>query len=410
MKTVTRHVAAVCVAAAGIAPAFAQAPEPITLAVRAGGCFTTYSGIASDYEKATGGKVTVEQISRNDYLQRITTQLLGGSTSIDLVLILHNYVPQFAQGGVIEPLNGYLDAAGLSMDRYLPVTAEAVTYNDAVYAIPYDVSTQHLWYRTDLIENPPTTIEEYRAVARDFTRSINPASPTEFGTTFQGKRGEALPKEWYNYFFAFGGKFLDEAGKPIINSQAGIDALSFVVENLRQEQIYPPDATTFEFPETVSAFSEGKTAMMVNWIGAYPVLDAERAPLVYDKFALTQTPGGKPYMQAWTMAMNAASTKKQAAFDFVNYVTTEALANYSFQPCFYPAVRSVLEDPATAEAHPEAPAFLAALNAAQTEPMLPEWPRIHEVINEALSVALAGEKTPQQALDDANAAIADLLD
>ncbi len=73
-------------------------------------------------------------------------------------------------------------------------------------------------------------------------------------------------------------------------------------------------------------------------------------------------------------------------------------------------MKSVLEDSEVVKARPEFPDIIKSVEKAKTEPNLPEWPRIHESISEAISLALAGEKSPKEALDIANRSIQDLLE
>ncbi len=380
----------------------------LTIPARAGGCVTTWTAMGKAFQEETGIEVRVEEIGRDNYLQRVSTQLMSGSSNFDVVFLLHNYIPQFAQGGQLEPLSSFVDDVHTLSDRYLPITVNNSFYKDDLYGLPYDVSTMHLFYRTDLMDAPPSTLEEYRQIAEKNTRSLNPDSPTKYGTTFQGKRGEAQPKEWYQYFWAFGGELIDEAGKPQVNSKAGVDALTWLVDNSKKG-IYPPNFSTFEFPETQAAFQKGVTSMMVQWINGYTQLGAEVAPDVHDNFAMAVVPGGHPYVQAWNMAINAKSTKKKAAFDFINWVSENAPEKFGIYACAVAPNREFLEDPATQKKFGQATALLEALKVARTEPAIVEWPRAHEMINTAISSALAGELTPQQALDEANEGIKSLL-
>jgi ABC-type glycerol-3-phosphate transport system substrate-binding protein len=383
--------------------------EAITVVARSGIYYNSLSKIAPDFEKETGIRVNVQEVGRDGYLQKVSTQLLGQGDGMDVVLLLNNYVGQFGAGGQLEPLDSYMKKFNKTLDHVLPVAKQSVMYKDQVFAMPLDVSTMFLVYRKDLIATPPKTWDEYKEVAKTFTKSINPQSPTEFGTTFQGKRGETQPKEWYQYFWAMGGELFDKDMKPQLNSKAGVDALTYVVDNFRKDKIVPPDITTYEFPEVLSAFQNGKAAMAIEWNSAYPTLaDSSKSPQVYDKFAIAEVPGGMPYMQTWTLAVNAASKKKEAAFRFISWVTGKGAKEYALAGGI-PAVKSVLEDAEVVKARPEFPAIQAALAKAKSEPNLPEWPRIHEFITEAITKALAGEKSPKDALDEANKNITDLL-
>ncbi|ALS20540.1 MULTISPECIES: sugar ABC transporter substrate-binding protein [Paenibacillus] len=384
--------------------------EAITVAARSGIYYNALSQIAPEFEKETGIKVTVQEIGRDGYLQKVSTQLLGQGEGMDVVLMLNNYIGQFGAGGQFEPLDDYLKKSNSSMDRFLPASAESVKYGDKIYAMPFDVSTMFLIYRKDLIPTPPTTWEEYRQLAEKFTKSKNPQSPTEFGIAFQGKRGETQPKDWYQYFWSMGGSFFDQDMKPTVNSEAGVKALTYVVNNFRTNKLMPPDITTYEFPEVLSAFQNEKVAMAINWNAAYPQLaDAAKSPKVSDKFGIAEVPGGVSFTHTWTLAINSVSKNKEAAFKFVDWVTGEGAKKYALAGGI-PAVKSVLEDSEVVKARPEFPDIIKSVEKAKTEPNLPEWPRIHESISEAISLALAGEKSPKEALDIANRSIQDLLE
>lgn len=78
------------------------------------------------------------------------------------------------------------------------ISREFIYVNDTAFALPLDISVQMLFYRKDLFEDTlikrqykektgreltiPSTYEEYDAIAKFFTRSINPESPTLYGT------------------------------------------------------------------------------------------------------------------------------------------------------------------------------------------------------------------------------------
>ncbi|KRE34973.1 hypothetical protein ASG81_22440 [Paenibacillus sp. Soil522] len=255
--------------------------KSITVMARAGIYYNALSAIAPDFQKETGIKVNVQEVGRDGYLQKVSTQLLGQDKGMDVVLMLNNYMGQFGAGGQLEPLDKYIEQSGSDMNRFLPASAESVKYQDKSFALPFDVSTMFLIYRKDLIPKPPTTWEEYNKLAAQFTKSKNPDSPTEFGIAFQGKHGETQPKDFYQYFWSMGGQFFDANMNPTLSSKEGVQALSFLVDAYRKDKVMPADASTYEFPEVLSAFQNEKAAMIINWNAAYPQLaDKEKSPKV----------------------------------------------------------------------------------------------------------------------------------
>lgn len=410
-------------APATTAPATSE-PAKITVYARSGIYFNTLKAVAPAFTQETKVEVNVVEIGRDGYVDKVSTELLGKSTGVDVVLILSNYMGQFGSGGQLEPLDPYFTKGLAPKDwaiaNFVPAAAKSVQFKGKTYAVPMDVSTMFLFYRKDLIPNPPQTWDEYRDVAKQFTKSSNPNSPTEFGSTFQGKRQETQPKEFYNYFWSMGGQIFDAKYVPTINSEAGIKALTYIVDNYRTLKVYPPDITTYEFAEVQSAFQNGKTAMAVEWNPAYPnLIDKTKSPLVAEKFAIDLVPGVKgadgkinrtPFMHTWTLAINSASKQKEAAFKFITWVTSKTHAKDYALSGGIPAVVAVLNDPEVQAKRPEFPMILKSFQIAQVEPDVPEYPQVHLIISEAISIALAGEKSPKDALNQANAKIKQLME
>lgn len=408
----------------------ADAPKPaaeaqkITVYARSGIYFNTLKSVAPKFTEETKINVDVVEIGRDGYQDKVATQLLGKNAGVDVVLILSNYMGQFGGGGQLENLDPYftknLAPQDWNINNFLPAAAKSVQYKGKTFAVPMDVSTMFLFYRKDLIPTPPQTWDEYREVAKKFTKSVNPSSPTEFGATFQGKRQETQPKEFYNYFWSMGGQFFNDKMEPQLNSEASVKALQYVVDNYKTHKIYPPDITTYEFAEVQSAFQNSKVAMAVEWNPAYPTIsNKEKSPQVAEKFAIDLVPGVKgadgkinrtPFMHTWTLAVNSASKQKEAAFKFITWVTAKGNAKQYALSGGIPAVVDVLKDAEVQAKRPEFPMILKSFEIANVEPDLPEYPQIHQFVSEAITLALAGEKSPKDALEQANTKVKQLME
>ena len=400
------------------APAAATPADPaagdlsgseIHIMARAGQYYNILSEISSQFTEQTGIRVNVQEVGRDGFLQKVSTQLLGGSNSVDAVVTINNYVGQFAAGGQFENLDPFIEKYGDNMDRFLPIAQEAVTYNGSVYAMPVNVGTMFLIYRSDLIQTPPATWDEYLQVAKQFTKSATPDSVTEFGATFQGKRGETLPKEWYQLLWSMGGEIFDEDMKPLLDSEASIKAVNYVYDLYKTDKVLAPDTTTYDFPECLSAFQNEKVAMSILWNSGIPQLkNEETSPLVYDKYAIAPVPGVS-FNHSWTIAMNSASKSKDAAYQYMAWLTGEEGAKQYALAGDIPPVKAVLEDAEVLAKYPEYEMIIDTLGKAKGEPNIPEWPVIHEMIAESLSKVLADEKKADEAMTELNQRIEDTM-
>ena len=167
----------------------AEADPPVRLTIRTGPEAEGLKRVAAAYRERTGVRVEIDEVGRDAYLTAMPTQLLSGASSADVVFVPSTMVAEFAAAGSLEPLDGRVAADADLLATY--------GYAGKTYAIPTDVSSHFLYYRSDLIPTPPDTWDEYLAQARQFTRAHAPGSPTLYGAGMAGKGPEEPPKVFY---------------------------------------------------------------------------------------------------------------------------------------------------------------------------------------------------------------------
>lgn len=374
---------------------------------------------AETYEKETGKKVIVEEIAREVLQEKEKTELTAKTGAYDILWVPSEWVAELAEGQLIEPLDAYMNNSNLNQpdqaDWASPGAVAAYNYKGAQYGFPVSLDTIFLYYRTDLIEKAPQTWDEYLQVAKAQTND------QRYGATIFGKLPESIAWDFIIYFWSFGGQILDENFHPTVNSKEGVEALTYFVDLLNKDKVVPPGSATYEYPEVLAAFQQDKAAMVLQWNAAYgDFANPEASPAVYDKFAATVVPGKKMddgtinrkvIGHVWGFVMNASSQNKEEAYEFLTYLTGKD--GLKFFPTDGASInvnsKAVLSDPEMMKAHPE----FAILN--ESFQYLELWPtttatsQIILTIAQEASNALVETKTPQQALDDANQAIDDLM-
>ena len=405
---------------AGCAPAATPtpAPTPITVSVWVTDA-PAVKKAAEAYEEETGGNVTVEEIAREVLREKEVTALSAKTGAYDVLWVPSEWIAELAEGGFLQPLDELMANPNLPQpdeaDWASPGAVEAYKYKGNLYGFPVSMDTEFLYYRTDLIDKPPETWEEYLEVAKQFTKE------DMYGTTLFGKLPESISWDFISYFWSFGGVLLDENFHPQVNSEEGVEALTYFVDLLQKHKVVPPGVPTYEYPEVLAAFQQGNVAMCIQWNAAYgDFASEETSPLIYDKFAATTLPGRKMpdgsinrkvIGHVWGFVIDASSKNKEDAYRFLVYLTGKEGLKYF--PTDGASInvnsKAVLTDPEMVKVHPEFP----LLNEVFKDMSL--WPNTtvtHDIIlalaTEA-SAALVGTKTPQQAMDDANGAIDELM-
>lgn len=382
---------------------------------------------ADYYNKNVGSKtginVVIDEIGRHGYLTRVVTMLLGRSPKYDATFLLSNYVGELASAGVIESLDRYFaDKELYPYDKekvgFLPVSFKSVNYKGEIYAFPFVISTMFLYYRKDLIDNPErlSTWDGFLDLAKQFTKSHNPASPTEFGTVMQGKPGECMPKEWYVYFWSFGGEFFDSNWKPQFNSPAAVEALKYKIDLVRKYKVVPPDVDTYEYMEVLSALATGKVPFAIQWDAAYPDIQKETEGKIAN-IAIRVTPhkeGVDPaaFTHTWTFPINAYSKHKEETFRFLAWLTSDPEGSlWVAKRMSIPLpTKQVFFNSDVLAVNPQWEFMFNFMEQyGHAEVAIPEWPVIHDTINTFFSLAFAGEITPEAACELVNTKVEDIM-
>jgi len=423
------------------------------------------------YAAKEGIVVKYAVFGRPGYFEKITTTLLARSPDYDIMWVLCNEIGRFAAAGVLEPLDKYVSSKELypyGLKAFFPASLDSCRYKGKLYALPSVISTFHLYYRKDLInklltdkawkakfseiaskikadlgkmlEEVPEEVKpgirwliehiktepvspdkwtwsDFLVTAAFFTKSHNPGSPTEYGTTIMGKRGECPPKEWYMFLWSFGGDFFKHGTYiPTLNSSAAKQALTFWASLLRRWHVVPPDVDTYEYPEVLEALRSGKVAFSLQWDAAYPDLTSkEKSPLVWDKIAITYVPigpnGRHHFIHTWTFVLNAASLKKEAAFKVLAWLTSSKEGGIFAAKYCGPIPRSdIMLSEEILKMRPDWKLMANEIaKYGHAEAVMPEWPKIHDIICIHLVNALAGVEDPVKACNAMNSEIYALL-
>ena len=289
------------------------------------------------YSAATGITVNAVALSRMGYFEKMQSQLVAGLREPDLVHPFNMALGQLRP--YLEDLRPYLAKADLmtgpdgekySIDGLLDPAKACVTAADgAILGMPKDMSELCVYYRKDLISKPPETWPEFVEVAKKFTKSINPSSPTEYGAVLQGKYEKWTYCAALETLWPAGYEIFKPGDKEIaMYSADAVKAFKFFEDMYKAGALYPGFDNT-EYPEVSAALESGNVAMAIQWNANYFSLsNKEMSPKVYDKIALAPPPGWKQadgkikramYVQTINLSLNKKSQNKDAAMKFLTW-------------------------------------------------------------------------------------------
>lgn len=318
------------------------------------------------------------------------------------------WTAEFAAAGWILPLERF----GATGADFVPAALDACRWRGSLYALPWFVDAGMLYWRTDLMERAPATLDELNAIA--FAAQQRRAVAA--GMVWQGARYEGLVTVFNEILAGYGGAILDRNGRVAVHAEEGVRALTFLRDQVRRG-IAPAEVLTWHEEESRFAFQNGNAAFMRNWPYAVAAMNDAKESRVAGRFAIAPMPpaaGGRAAasLGGAPLAINAWSDQPELAYRLIAFLTApEQMLERARIAGQYPARLSVYDDRALAEALPVPPAEVRRIvEAAVARPATPLWAELSSELQIGLHRALTGEAEPRAALTAAAARMQRMLD
>jgi multiple sugar transport system substrate-binding protein len=329
------------------------------------------------------------------------TALEGGANDFDVFAIDVVWAPEFARAGWLADLSAAFPAAKLR-EEFLPHAVEAVTLEGRVYAVPWFLDVGLLYYRTDLVPRAPKTYAELR----DFARAAMQRDARVAGFLWQGRQYEGLNCNVFEAVWGHGGELLRD-GRIALDTGEAKAALGWLRETI-ESGLSPRSVISSGEEETRRAFQDGRALFLRNWPYVWAEVQ-QPGSAVRGKVGFAPLPSatGEPgpgTLGGWQLAVNARSpaARRRAAERLVAFLTShEAALELALHYSRIPARRLAYEDPRLRRDAPFIAALLPIALAARPRPVTPYYALASDSIQGELSAAVAGLRTPAEALSRA---------
>lgn len=361
------------------------------------------------------------QIRRQKILAGFQTNRLA-----DVVIAFGQDIPEFAGFGMVQPLD---DIAGDRLagwkDRIVPEVYASGVHEGKLYGLPtYVDMASFLAVNLDALEEagfdrPPETWEELREYARAMSKPGRP------GIAFPATTAPVDINIFEGLAYANGGRIFDEeSGKVTLNDPGVVDALQLYVDLIADGST--PAATSLTetfFRDTAQLFGQGRSAMWIglSWLNT-PWGVNEDVRWTGVPFPRPEKPSGSyapvsAIMDGTAMLMLSSRSKNpEAALEYIDFWSqNQQLEIWGGQPeiARIPAGKAAWDNPELKAAWPN---WVSAYDAGTLFEGGAPMPRfigvsaIESALGTAIQQAVLGQKTPQQALEEAATAAQTQID
>lgn len=405
---------------------------------------------AKQFEALTGAKVEVVHIPFGDLYQRIMIPFQTGQAAYDVLFYpslwigdLHNF---------LSPVpDSYKQVSGMT-----DVTAnyrDVATWGDQMVQYPVDGDRHYMKYRSDVFFDPklqekykaetgndlkvPATWDEYNAVAKFFSGwDWAGDGQKHYGSAEVTKRDDLMFSAFISRVAAYaknpnvkGGFFFDlKTMEPQVNNPGWVKGLQMFID---AQKAFPPGGSNFGLGDEIFSFGGGQALMSYSWDDAFIQAQENGSPIrnkvaaaplpgatevwnrdtkSWDKF---DKPNAPPYITwGWTSAVSKASKNQDMAFDFLCFFSNEANAALDlqigrfginpyrtahFDPKFWQD--KLGWDQKVAETYVQTLGGMDGSNNRVFDLRVPGVNQFMSTLANGVAEAMAGQKSPQEALD-----------
>lgn len=258
-----------------------------------------------------GATVTTEGLVRADYETTISTQLSAGAGP-DVLAIADTFLPQLAEAGLLEPLEGAFSDEVLAT---LNSTNQGGNWRGEQLAITWQIAPYAFLWNTDILAEagvePPTTPEELVTFAQTVHEKTG-----KMGFAVRHRLAEEVP--WWidfnNWPQGFGGGWSDGTQLTIDRAEnvAAVEAYKAVFDS----GAFPvgDDASTFR-----TRFKEGQLAAVIDATGLPPAMIGDIVPSTSLNSSALPFPTPYTSQVGIFFGINANSQNKDLAKDFLEW-------------------------------------------------------------------------------------------
>ncbi|WP_174502504.1 sugar ABC transporter substrate-binding protein [Acidiphilium sp. C61] len=385
--------------------------------------------LSPQFTKETGIKLNWVVLPENTLRQRVTTDIATNSGNFDIVTVGSYEVPIWGKAGWLAPVKNL--PANYDAKDLFPTVRKGLSYKGTLYALPFYAESSATYYRKDLFKAAGIAMPAhptYTEIAK-FAAKINDPSKGIYGMCLRGLPGWGENMAFFTTLVnTFGGRWFNMKWQPRIDSPAWKKAANFYV-NL-EKKYGPPNVTSNGFTENLALFSQGKCGMWIDSTVAAGTLWDPKTSKVANEVGMASapvavTPHGAHWLWAWALAMPKTTRHKAADMKFLEWATSKAylklVGNTFGWVQVPPGTRiSTYSNPDYIKAAPFASKVKEAiLSADPNNPTLkkvpytgvqfvaiPQFEGIGTEVGQQLAAALAGQKSVDAALAQAQNATA----
>lgn len=418
-KTRTIFWTLVLLLAVGSASCGPKAPAgPVTIRVlttnQTGMTADEWNSVAQQFMAANPNiKVELNFVSDSQVEDQFTKGVAAYPPTYDVVMVNPSWVDRWIKAGYLADITKRIPPD--MQQNIFPNAWEVVTRGGKSYGVPWLPDMKFLYYNRNLLAqvgftDPPKTWEDLMGMAQ----AIREKGLVPYPIVWSWKQPEDATADFTVLLNGNGGKFLDDQGHPIFNDDKGIAVLSWMKKTI-DDGLSDPASLTFSEADVSRAFNAGQTAFVLDWTSLYDSAQFDRAnSQIVGKVGISTVPVFQS-MTATTASASVNGTRSLSiarsslysdqAWKFITYVVSSDV-QMKYASAQLPVWSKAYVDGnlnlllASSRGSPiTVPVFADQFKNIDLLPTIPYYADGSTTLQQAIQLALTGQKSPKEALD-----------
>ncbi|MDQ0338463.1 multiple sugar transport system substrate-binding protein [Caldalkalibacillus uzonensis] len=355
-------------------------------------------------------KIKYEMASFQDYFTRLQTQIAGGNAPDTFELNYENFVSYAAKGALLEldeliANDHEFDPGSLNQRAY-----EAFQYNGKQYGMVESFSNVVLFYNKDLFDEAGVEYPQ-----PDWTWADELEAAQQLTNHEEGIWGTYAPVQFWEFYKTIaqngGAVFNEDKTEVTLHTPENVEALQWMIDKIHKYKVTPSDAD-MSGQSDGDLFKAGKIAMLRTGIWMFDSF--KDAPFDWD---IVLEPGNTQkahHFFANGLAISKDSEHPEAAWEWIKFMSaSQEAAQIRVDAAWeLPAVSepSLVEDYLQQTPPESRHIVFEALDTLVVPPVIERWSEMTDMIDEELDRVKLGQKTPDEALANAEKKLKELLD
>jgi multiple sugar transport system substrate-binding protein len=351
------------------------------------------------FEKATGHKVNVTEISYGEMHQKLmlTVQLKQGQ--YDVAQFDNSFLTPFGAAGTMMPLDEKIAASKeYDISDFGKSQQDYGKYKDQTLGLTLSTEPFIQWYRTDIYDalglKPAKTWDEYKANAKAVKES-GKGDGAIFGF------GANVSWWWMTMVWSFGGHLYDENYNPTVNTPEAVAGTQFLKDMLAYA---PEGALSATSDDATIKFFSSDIGAMVQYSGYWGMLTDPANQKHVGKIGTAPMPKGPTdvtHLAGWNIGIPTDAKNPEVAWQFLEFVLGKSNAkNYLNAGAAAIGRKSITTDPELVAKFSYLPVLdIPEGTRIERYPQIRVWPEFEKAAIDALAGIMSGSVEVKAGLD-----------